>query len=60
MIVKDEIRKITRTGELLVQRGVIDEELLEKAILIQSTTTKYTGNWHIYSPFQKLIWKKRS
>ncbi len=36
MIVKDEIRKITRTGELLVQRGVIDEELLEKAILIQS------------------------
>lgn len=36
MIVKDEIKKVTRTGELLVQRGVIDQDLLEKAILIQS------------------------
>ncbi|MBU1650582.1 GspE/PulE family protein, partial [bacterium] len=35
MAVKDEIRKITRTGELLVQRGVIDQDILDKAILLQ-------------------------
>jgi type IV pilus assembly protein PilB len=36
MAVKDEIKRVTRTGEILVQRGVIHQELLEKAILLQS------------------------
>jgi len=36
MVVKDEIKRATRTGEFLVQRGIIDQELLEKAILLQS------------------------
>ncbi len=36
MVVKDEIKGATRSGEFLVQRGVIDQELLEKAILLQS------------------------
>ncbi len=38
-ITKDEIKKVTRTGEILVQRGVIDRDLLEKAILLQSAET---------------------
>jgi type IV pilus assembly protein PilB len=37
MIVKEEIKRVTRTGELLVQRGIIDIELLDKAILIQAS-----------------------
>ena len=39
MVVKDEIKRVTRTGEILVQRGIIDQDLLEKAILIQSSET---------------------
>ncbi len=39
MAIKDEIKKVTRTGELLVQRGVINQDLLEKAILLQSAET---------------------
>ncbi|MCX6640050.1 MAG: ATPase, T2SS/T4P/T4SS family [bacterium] len=41
MIIKEEIKKVTRTGELLVQRGIIEAELLEKAILIQSSETGF-------------------
>jgi type IV pilus assembly protein PilB len=36
MLVREETRKLTRSGELLVQRGVIEAELLEKALIIQS------------------------
>jgi hypothetical protein len=36
MAIKDDIRKVTRTGEILVQRGVIDQEMLDKAMLLQS------------------------
>jgi type IV pilus assembly protein PilB len=36
MALRDEIRKITRSGELLVQRGVIDADILEKALILQS------------------------
>lgn len=39
MAVKEETRKVPRTGELLVQTGVIDQELLEKALLLQSAET---------------------
>ncbi len=36
MAIKEDIRKVTRTGEILVQRGVIDQEMLDKAMLLQS------------------------
>ncbi len=39
MLTREEIKRIPRTGDLLVQRGVIDAEILEKALLIQSAET---------------------
>jgi len=36
MQVREEIRRSTRSGDLLVQRGVIDAETLEKALILQS------------------------
>lgn len=39
MTIKDEIRRGTRTGELLVERGVISQDLLEKALLLQTAET---------------------
>ncbi|RJQ47855.1 MAG: type II/IV secretion system protein [Gaiellales bacterium] len=36
MVIREDTRRTTRSGELLVQRGVIDAEQLEKALIIQS------------------------
>jgi len=36
MAVREEIRRSTRSGDLLVERGVIDAETLEKALILQS------------------------
>ncbi len=37
MPVREEIRRATRSGDLLVQRGVLDAETLEKALILQSS-----------------------
>jgi type IV pilus assembly protein PilB len=39
MPVREENRRLTRSGDLLVQRGVIDAEVLEKALILQSAET---------------------
>ncbi len=36
MVLREETRKFNRSGDLLVQRGVIDTDMLEKALIIQS------------------------
>lgn len=37
MTIREDIKRIPRTGDMLIQRGVIDAETLEKAMLIQSS-----------------------
>ncbi|MFH1861624.1 MAG: ATPase, T2SS/T4P/T4SS family, partial [bacterium] len=39
MPVLEEQKRLNRTGDILLQRGVIDHETLEQAIIIQSTET---------------------
>lgn len=39
MPIREETKKITRSGDLLVEHGVIDAEMLEKALILQSSET---------------------
>ncbi len=39
MPIREETKKITRSGDLLVEHGVIDAEILEKALILQSSET---------------------